>query len=133
MTREGIKNKVMAIIADKIGFSASEIKEDTSFKYDLGTDSLDEVEIVMEFEREFGITIKDEELMSVGKVGEAIDVICKKLDVPICKQQKPEVDFEDIKYLLEKVRCMPGYWVKTNPNCAKIIKDFNKRLNARKK
>ena len=40
MTREGIKNKVMAIIADKIGFSASEIKEDTSFKYDLGTDSL---------------------------------------------------------------------------------------------
>ena len=93
MTREEIKNKVTAIVADKIGFSVSEIKEDTSFKYDLGTDSLDEVEIVMELEREFGITIKDEELVSVGTVGEVIDVICKKFDVPICKQQ-PDVEFE---------------------------------------
>ncbi len=95
MTREEIKNKVTAIVDDKMGFPANRIKENTSFKYDLGTDSLDEVELVMEFERKFNIRISDEEIVNVSTVGEAIDVICQKLDVSICKQQQSEVDLKE--------------------------------------
>lgn len=48
------------------------------------------------------------------------------------QQEQPEVNFEDIEFLLNKVKCMRGYWVKTNPDCTEIVKDFNKRLNAKK-
>ena len=44
-----------------------------------------------------------------------------------------EVNFEDIEFLLDKVKYMSGYWIKTNPDCPKIIDAFNGRLNARKK
>ena len=93
MTRKEIKDHVIEIVSNKIGLDQNEICESTRFIEDLGTDSLDVVELLMEFERVFGIMIKDEEMMSVGTVGEVIDAICKKLDVPICKQQ-PEVDLE---------------------------------------
>ena len=42
-------------------------------------------------------------------------------------------NFEDIEFLLDKVKHMPGYWIKTNPNCTEIINAFNSRLNTRKK
>lgn len=48
------------------------------------------------------------------------------------QQEQTEVNFEDIEFLLNKVEYMRGYWVKTNPDCAEIVKDFNKRLNAKK-
>lgn len=47
-------------------------------------------------------------------------------------EQEQEVSFEDIEFLLDKVHFMSGYWIKTNPDCTKIIKDFNERLNAKK-
>jgi len=92
MKREEIKNKVIEIIADKICLSQSEIKESSNFKYDLGTDSLDDIQLLIEFEGEFGIKILDEEMLTVCTVGEAIDGICQKLGVSICKQQRPEMD-----------------------------------------
>ena len=99
MTLKEIKNKVIEIIADKVYFSAKEIQESTRFKEDLGTDSLDDIELVMEFEREFGIKIPDEEMLTVSStvrtVGEAIDEICQKLGVSFCKQQQSEVDLEE--------------------------------------
>lgn len=54
------------------------------------------------------------------------------LRVASFQQEQPEVDFEDIEFLLDKVKYMSGLWVKTNPNCTKIINAFNNRLNTRK-
>ena len=62
---------------------------------------------------------------------EGIDSLLKQVRKKL-QQEQPEVNFEDIGYLLDKVKYMSGYWIKTNPDCAKIIKDFNNRLNARK-
>lgn len=95
MTRKEIKNKVIEIIADKVYFSVKEIQEGTRFKEDLGTDSLDDIELLMEFEHKFGIKIPDEDMSTVRTVGEVIDGICQKLGVSICKQQQPEVKLED--------------------------------------
>lgn len=94
MTRKEIKNKVVEIIADKIGIPVCEIYENTRFKEDFGTDSLDDIELLVEFERTFGIKIPDEETATICTVGEAIDGICQKLGVPICKQQQLEVDLK---------------------------------------
>lgn len=94
MTRKEIKNRVFEIIADKIGVSVHEIQESTRFKEDLGTDSLDDVELLFEFEYEFGIVIPDEETATVCTVGEAIDGICQEVGVSICKKQQLEVDLE---------------------------------------
>lgn len=95
MTREEIKNRVFEIIADKIGVSICEIQESTRFKEDLGTDSLDDIELIMEFEREFDIKIPDEEMIRVCTVGEAINGICQKLGVSICKKQRSKVDLDE--------------------------------------
>ena len=55
-----IESKVNAIIVDKLGVEASEVKPEASFTNDLGADSLDTVELIMEFEKEFGISIPDD-------------------------------------------------------------------------
>lgn len=81
MTREEIKNKVVGIVADKIGFPVSEIKESTRFKADLGTDSLDDIELLMEFERVFGIKIPDEEMTGVVTVGDVINGLAARFGV----------------------------------------------------
>ena len=52
-----IKEKVVAIIVDKLGVDAAEVKDEASFTNDLGADSLDTVELIMELEKEFGVTI----------------------------------------------------------------------------
>ena len=67
-----IKSKVIAIIVDKLGVDEKEVTEGASFTNDLGADSLDTVELIMEFEKEFGITIPDEEAEKITTVGEAI-------------------------------------------------------------
>ena len=70
-----IESKVNAIIVDKLGVEASEVKPDASFTNDLGADSLDTVELIMEFEKEFGISIPDDKAETIQTVGDAISYI----------------------------------------------------------
>ena len=79
MTKEEIVKKVTAIIVDKLGVEESEVTESASFTNDLGADSLDTVELLMEFERVFGIKIPDEETSAIATVGDAIAKVQDKL------------------------------------------------------
>jgi acyl carrier protein len=67
--------KVKAIIVDKLGVDESEVTDEASFTNDLGADSLDTVELIMEFEKEFDLAIPDEEAEKISTVGEAISHI----------------------------------------------------------
>ena len=70
-----IESKVKAIIVDKLGVDEAEVKPEASFTNDLGADSLDTVELLMEFEKEFGISIPDDKAEKIGTVGDAIAYI----------------------------------------------------------
>ena len=70
-----ISSKVKAIIVDKLVVDETEVSENASFTNDLGADSLDTVELIMEFEKEFNIQIPDEEAEKIPTVGEAIKYI----------------------------------------------------------
>ncbi|MBR4154648.1 MAG: acyl carrier protein [Paludibacteraceae bacterium] len=70
-----VANKVKEIIVEKLGVEASEVTETASFTNDLGADSLDTVELIMEFEREFDIQIAEEDAEKITTVGEAISHI----------------------------------------------------------
>ena len=70
-----ISSKVKAIIVDKLVVDETEVSENASFTNDLGADSLDTVELIMEFEKEFNIQIPDEEAEKIQTVGEAIKYI----------------------------------------------------------
>ena len=70
-----IQNKVTEIIVDKLGVEAAEVSAEKSFTGDLGADSLDTVELIMEFEKEFGISIPDDEAEKISTVGDAIAYI----------------------------------------------------------
>ncbi|MBE9481751.1 MAG: acyl carrier protein [Bacteroidetes bacterium] len=70
-----IKSRVVAIIIDKLGVEESEVTPEASFTNDLGADSLDTVELIMEFEKEFNIAIPDEEAEKIATVGDAIKYI----------------------------------------------------------
>ena len=72
-----ISVKVTAIIVDKLGVDAGEVKPEASFTNDLGADSLDTVELIMEFEKEFNIAIPDDQAENISTVGQAIDHIEK--------------------------------------------------------
>ena len=67
-----IAAKVKAIIVDKLGVDESEVTDDASFTNDLGADSLDTVELIMEFEKEFDLAIPDDQAEKISTVGEAI-------------------------------------------------------------
>ena len=67
-----ITEKVKAIIVDKLGVEASEVTETASFTNDLGADSLDTVELIMEFEKEFNMSIPDDQAEKISTVGDAI-------------------------------------------------------------
>ena len=79
MTHEEIVKKVQGIIVDKLGVSESEVTETANFTNDLGADSLDTVELLMEFERVFGIKIPDEETSTIATVADAIAKVEEKL------------------------------------------------------
>ena len=70
-----IEEKVIGIIVDKLGVDESEITPEASFQNDLGADSLDTVELIMEFEKEFDISIPDEEAENIQTVGQAISYL----------------------------------------------------------
>ena len=72
-----IETKVVDIISEQMGTDKSEITRDTSFINDLNADSLDTVELVMEFEDEFNMSIPDEEAEKIQTVGAAVDYIVK--------------------------------------------------------
>ena len=67
-----IEDTVKSIIVEKLGVDESDVTTDASFTNDLGADSLDTVELIMEFEKEFDLTIPDEEAEEIATVGDAI-------------------------------------------------------------
>ena len=73
-----IASKVKAIIVDKLGVDENEVTPSAGFTSDLGADSLDTVELIMEFEKAFGITIPDDAAEKIGTVGDAIAYIEEK-------------------------------------------------------
>ncbi len=70
-----VAKKVREIVVNKLGVDESEVVDTASFTNDLGADSLDTVELIMEFEKEFGISIPDEEAEKIATVGDAISHI----------------------------------------------------------
>ncbi len=70
-----VASKVKAIIVDKLSVEESEVTSEASFTNDLGADSLDTVELIMEFEKEFGISIPDDQAEKISTVGDAIAYI----------------------------------------------------------
>ena len=79
MTNEEIVKQVKAIIVDKLGVEESEVTEPANFTHDLGADSLDTVELLMEFEKVFGIKIPDEETSGIQTVADAIAKVTEKI------------------------------------------------------
>jgi len=74
-----IAGKVKAIIVDKLGVDEGEVAPEASFTNDLGADSLDTVELIMEFEKEFNISIPDEEAEKIATVGDAVSFLEKNV------------------------------------------------------
>ena len=70
-----IASRVKAIIVDKLGVDENQVTETAVFTTDLGADSLDTVELIMEFEKEFGINIPDDQAEKIATVGDAISFI----------------------------------------------------------
>ncbi|CAN5477074.1 MAG: acyl carrier protein [Cyclobacteriaceae bacterium] len=70
-----IAQKVKQIIIDKLGVEESEVTPEASFTNDLGADSLDTVELIMEFEKEFNISIPDDQAENIATVGQAISYL----------------------------------------------------------
>ena len=77
VSQEEIKEKVVKIVSEQMGVDKSEITMETSFVNDLNADSLDTVELVMEFEDEFELSIPDEEAEKIQTVGHAVEYIQK--------------------------------------------------------
>jgi acyl carrier protein len=74
-----IEDTVKSIIVEKLGVDESDVTPDASITNDLGADSLDTVELIMEFEKEFDLTIPDEEAEEIATVGDAIDYLEEKV------------------------------------------------------
>lgn len=73
-----VAEKVKEIIVSKLGVDANQITNEASFANDLGADSLDTVELIMEFEKAFNITIPDEDAEKIATVGDAVNYITSK-------------------------------------------------------
>ena len=74
-----VEERVIDIVSEQLGVDKEKITKDTSFVNDLGADSLDTVELVMELEEEFDINIPDDSAEKIQKVGEAVDYIEKEM------------------------------------------------------
>lgn len=84
-TREEILEKVVQIVSDQMGVDKAEITPETSFVDDLNADSLDTVELVMELEDEFDMSIPDEEAEKIKTVGDAVSYVERQLTVKAAK------------------------------------------------
>ncbi len=73
-----IEAKVTSIIVEKLGVEEADVTAEASFTNDLGADSLDTVELIMEFEKEFDITIPDEDAEKIATVGDAVSYLSGK-------------------------------------------------------
>ena len=78
MSQESVEERVINIVCEQLGTSRDKISLETSFINDLGADSLDTVELVMEFEDEFQINIPDEDAEKIQTVGDAVKYIQEK-------------------------------------------------------
>ena len=76
---DDVKIKINEIIIDKLGVESSSITSDSKFIDDLGADSLDTVELIMQFEEEFNLEISDEDAETITTVGKAIEYITSKI------------------------------------------------------
>ena len=76
-----LADKIKKLVIDKLGVEESEVTPDADFTNDLGADSLDKVELVMEFEKEFNISIPDEKAEAIATVGDAISYLEKHIEV----------------------------------------------------
>jgi len=72
---QDVESKVKSIIVDKLGVDESEVTPEANFTNDLGADSLDTVELIMEFEKEFDISIPDEDAENIATVGDAVEYL----------------------------------------------------------
>lgn len=79
MEQEEVKKKLIEIVVDKLRCEESEVTEETRLS-DLGADSLDEIEILMEVEKQFNISIKDEEALKVITFTDAFELVCQKVE-----------------------------------------------------
>ena len=70
-----VAERVKSIIVDKLGVEESEVRNTASFTNDLGADSLDTVELIMEFEKEFNISIPDDQAEKISSVGDAVSYV----------------------------------------------------------
>ncbi|MDX2429975.1 MAG: acyl carrier protein [Bacteroides sp.] len=75
-----VASRVKAIIVDKLGVDENEVTVEASFTNDLGADSLDTVELIMEFEKEFNMGIPDDQAESISTVGDAITYITENAE-----------------------------------------------------
>ena len=78
MAAETTEQRIQEIIVEKLGVDPSDVVREASFTNDLGADSLDTVELIMEFEKEFDMTIPDEDAEQIGTVGDAVDYVDSK-------------------------------------------------------
>ncbi len=79
MDAKEIEEKVISIVAEQMGVDKSEVTLETNFVNDLNADSLDTVELVMEFEDEFETSIPDEQAEKIQTVGQAVEYICEHI------------------------------------------------------
>jgi acyl carrier protein len=75
-----IKQKVTEIIVTKLGVEESQITDEANFTKDLGADSLDTVELIMEFEKHFGVSIEDSDAEKIQTVGDVVKYLGEKLE-----------------------------------------------------
>ena len=80
MKRKEIEERFRAIVVNSLDVEESELKEEARFQKDLYADSLDSVEIVIETEKKFGISIPDKEILNVVTYGDALDLITRKIE-----------------------------------------------------
>ena len=79
LTKDEIRAKIKSIVTEGLGVSEDQVTDDAQFSQDLGADSLDQVELVMALEEEFGAEIRDEDADSLNTVGDAINYIEKRI------------------------------------------------------
>ncbi|MBR2373817.1 MAG: acyl carrier protein [Lentisphaeria bacterium] len=79
LTKDEIREKIKKIVVENLGVSEDQVTDDAQFSQDLGADSLDQVELVMSLEEEFGAEIRDEDADSLNTVGDAINYIEKRI------------------------------------------------------